>query len=190
MWTTKQTEYKMQIWDIKAKLLGEAGQMSQLVTYNLPEKNITEIMSKWRHNFIEDAGSNEFYFPDYNPKGTGNQLFVNKVSIISSSNKNSSTLNVENLTMSIQHIFDFVGQHSHISATGKAVKSNYSGGLLYQDFMVHQNLLFLAHGMFVTIVDINKPNKSSTHQHLRLFERTNWKNGGTRKSCYKMDPDV
>ena len=25
MWTTKQTEYKMQIWDIKPKLLGEAG---------------------------------------------------------------------------------------------------------------------------------------------------------------------
>jgi len=73
--------------------------------------------------------------------------------------------------MSLQHILDFVGQHHELKEhNGKlALKTGlYKGGLIYQDFLIHQNLMFLAHGPFLSIVDLNSFVHPDTHQHLTL----------------------
>jgi hypothetical protein len=180
-------EYKMQIWDIKPNK-NSAGEMSMLVTYNIPEKNIAEVIANWRNSFVIDYQKNEFYFPDYSARGQQTGLLMSKVSIINSTLGgkviSAAQTNVETLNMSITHVQDFVARHIDV---GKVPKGNLLGGSLYKDFLVHQNLLYLAHGMFVSVIDLDNFSKI---EHLSQVARKNFKNGGSRKSCYKQSEDV
>ena len=172
-------EYKMQIWDLK-KVEGR-GEMSMLITFNVPEKSITEVASSFKQSFVFDSHKNEFYFADYNPRGA---LLVNKVSIVNSqlTGKGISavTTNVETLNLTMNHVYDIVGQHVSLG--------NKPRGSLYQDFLVHLDKLYLAHGMVLSVIDLNQLEKPV--EHLKLMQTKKFKNGGSRKSCLKNDVDI
>jgi hypothetical protein len=51
--------------------------------------------------------------------------------------------------------------------------------MLYTDFIIHQNLLVLAHGQFLSMIDLNNSSKQS--QHILSFKR---------KNPYDMSPDL
>lgn len=48
-------------------------------------------------------------------------------------------------------------------------------GILYQDFMLFENLLYIAHGRFITIVDINDVKNKKSQYHLQLNMSMNLK---------------
>jgi hypothetical protein len=53
---------------------------------------------------------------------------------------------------------DFVGHHL---LAEEAILNPWISGLFYKDFIVFENLLFIAHGIFITIVDINDFSKAN-----------------------------
>lgn len=111
-------EYKMQIWDLK-KTSG-LGEMSMLITFNVPEKAILEIASSFKQSFVFDSHKNEFYFPDFNPRGA---LLVNKISIVNShltgKGISAASTNVETLNLTMNHVLDIVGQHISLGKKSK-----------------------------------------------------------------------
>ena len=59
-------------------------------------------------------------------------------------------------------------------------KNLHEGGLLITDFIINQNLLYLAHGSMISVVDINNPRKEISH--IKLDK--------SRKSYYDMSIDA
>ena len=53
---------------------------------------------------------------------------------------------------------------------------------------MHLDKLYLAHGMVLSVIDLNKPEKPA--EHVKLMQTKKFKNGGSRKSCLKNDVDI
>ena len=71
--------------------------------------------------------------------------------------------------LGIEHIKDFVGHHLY---NDEAKKMASFSGLLYSDFLVMEQNLFISHGRFITVVNLNS-HLDETQYHLLSLDNQN-----------------
>eukprot|EP00347_Sterkiella_histriomuscorum_P012361 403368887 len=150
----KRIFYKFQMWELFQD------KSRKPTTFDVKEDFINEVQLNWRQNVVLDIKNNEFYIQDFKSKDSLANPQVFKMMI-----NNNFLGQVDSFSMKIEHVKDFVGQNISIK---EAKEMHHLNGLLYKDFLLFESLLYLAHGRFITIVDINDHKNLKNHYHLCL----------------------
>jgi len=106
-------------------------------------------LENWKKQVFIDKKNQNVYIPDYSQKLTDDKepRFYNIIHFDNSSKDFFDPIEVDH-----EIICEIIGKHQYVSTYKKI---EFQDSLLYQDFLVHNNLLYIAHGKCVTIIDIN-----------------------------------
>jgi len=111
-----------------------------------PERE-KEYLRKWKTMTIVDGLNNLVFIPEFSLKKEGD--FYSMIGL-----NNSNLGYYEQLKVNCQVLCDKAGSHQLFLS--HSVNKNLNG-LLYSDFVLVENSLFISHGRFVTVIGIANP---------------------------------
>lgn len=126
----------------------EENAVKQKVEFQVDATLVPAALKEWRSYITIDGHNNEFYMKDYSSVSQVNRF--NRLPL-----NNNLQNKFESFDMTNDIVSDIVGSHKYF------IVGEYSqvNGILYKSFTVLDNLLMIAHGRYISIVEIQTAHK-------------------------------